>query len=196
VSSAGRRGLAVSALVYGLPGSPYLFEGEELGLDEAEVPAELKQDPWFLRTGGEHPGRDGCRTPIPWDSTAPGLGFTTASPGCRSARTPPAVPWTCRRPTRPRRCTPTGGCSPPGAGSSRPACPDEVELLDTAPDVLAFRRGSLVVVLNTAAEPVEVEAGAASLLEATADGASVDGGVVTVPSAATVWLTADPSRSA
>ena len=75
--------------------------------------------------------------------------------------------------------------------------PDQVQLLDTAPDVLAFRRGSLVVVLNTAAEPVEVEAGAASLLEATADGASVDGGVVTVPSAATVWLTtaaASPPR--
>jgi hypothetical protein len=43
---------------------------------------------------------------------------------------------------------------------------------------------------------LEVEVGAASLLEATAEGASVAGTVVTVPSAATVWLTADPSRSA
>jgi hypothetical protein len=53
------------------------------------------------------------------------------------------------------------------------------------------RRGPLVAVLNTAAEPVEVEVdGAVELLESTAGGASLDDGVVTVPAAATVWVRA------
>ena len=191
-----RRGLAVSALVYGLPGSPYLYEGEELGLDEADVPAELKQDPWYLRTGGEHPGRDGCRTPIPWDSTAPGLGFTTGTPwlpfGADAAgkavdlqeADPGSTLHAYRRLLATRRRLLAAGL------------PDEVELLDTAEDVLAYRRGSLVVVLNSASEPVQVDVGPVSLLEATAEGASVEGGVVTVPSAATVWLTAEPVAQA
>ncbi len=75
-----RRGLAVTALLLALPGSPYLYQGEELGLDEAEMPPDRRQDPIFHRTGGELPGRDGCRTPIPWAADDPGFGFTTGEP--------------------------------------------------------------------------------------------------------------------
>ena len=47
-----------------LPGSAYLYNGEELGLDEVlDLPDELREDPAFLRTGES---RDGCRVPIPW----------------------------------------------------------------------------------------------------------------------------------
>ena len=67
--------------------------------------------------------------------------------------------------------------------------PEQVELLDTDEDVLAYRRGSFLAVLNTAGEPVQVPVPAgASLLEATAPGAEVAGELVTVPPAATVWL--------
>ena len=75
-----RRGLAVSALLFGLPGSPYLYQGEELGLDESDVPADRREDPMFLRTDGAEPGRDGCRTPLPWTAEPPGFGFTTGEP--------------------------------------------------------------------------------------------------------------------
>jgi len=63
----------------------------------------------------------------------------------------------------------------------------EVVFLDLCADVLAFRRGPLLAVLNTANEPVQVQL-SGTLLEATADGARVDGGVLTLPAAAAVWL--------
>lgn len=70
------RGRAATLLMLALPGSAYVFEGEELGLPEhTTLPAEVRQDPVFFRTGGEEAGRDGCRVPLPWTSDAPGLGF-------------------------------------------------------------------------------------------------------------------------
>lgn len=69
------RALAFATLLIGLPGVPFLYQGEELGLGDVEIPPERVQDPGALRQGGA--GRDGCRTPMPW-SPEPGLGFTTA----------------------------------------------------------------------------------------------------------------------
>ncbi len=53
-------------ILVGLPGTIILYQGEELGLSEAKIPRELVQDPFGLRMSGDFPGRDGCRTPIPW----------------------------------------------------------------------------------------------------------------------------------
>ncbi len=72
-----RRARAASLLVFALPGSAYLYEGEELGLpDHTLLPDELRQDPSFFRTGGEETGRDGARVPLPWRSDAPAFGFS------------------------------------------------------------------------------------------------------------------------
>ena len=72
-----RRARAASLLMLGLPGSAYLFQGEELGLpDHTTLPPEVRQDPTFLRTDGEVLGRDGCRVPIPWEADAPAYGFS------------------------------------------------------------------------------------------------------------------------
>ena len=71
-----RRARAATALILGLPGSTYLYQGEELGLHEVkEIAPEERQDPHFLRTKGADIGRDGCRVPLPWDSRAVGNGF-------------------------------------------------------------------------------------------------------------------------
>ena len=71
------RGRAASLLMLGLPGSAYLYQGEELGLPEAtELPAEARQDPTFLGTDGKEIGRDGCRVPLPWVADAPAFGFS------------------------------------------------------------------------------------------------------------------------
>ena len=71
-----RRGRAASAFMLGLPGSSYIYQGEELGLPEHTTLApEFRQDPTFFRTKGERVGRDGCRVPIPWDADAPAFGF-------------------------------------------------------------------------------------------------------------------------
>src|SRR3712207_448720 len=69
------RARAAALLVLALPGSAYLYAGDELGLPQASVPDEAKQDPIFFRSGGARAGRDGCRIPMPWNST-PGVGFS------------------------------------------------------------------------------------------------------------------------
>ncbi|MFF8643968.1 glycoside hydrolase family 13 protein [Streptomyces sp. NPDC015345] len=62
-----RRARAAALLTLALPGSVYLYQGEELGLPEVEIPREFIQDPMHARSGGLDPGRDGCRVPLPWD---------------------------------------------------------------------------------------------------------------------------------
>lgn len=70
-----RRARAAALLTLALPGSVYLYQGEELGLPEADIPRERIQDPMHFRSGGADPGRDGCRVPLPWTADAPYAGF-------------------------------------------------------------------------------------------------------------------------
>ncbi|CAG7573850.1 alpha-glucosidase [Barrientosiimonas humi] len=75
-----RRARAATAFMLALPGSAYLYQGEELGLEEvAAIPQDRRQDPTFLRTGGEQIGRDGCRVPLPWSTTGPSYGFGSSA---------------------------------------------------------------------------------------------------------------------
>lgn len=72
-----RRARAATVLMLALPGSAYLYQGEELGLHEvANIPPEHRQDPSFFR-GSEWDGlgRDGCRVPLPWEPNGPSFGF-------------------------------------------------------------------------------------------------------------------------
>ncbi|MEU9430993.1 glycoside hydrolase family 13 protein [Streptomyces sp. NPDC048252] len=70
-----RRARAAALLTLALPGSVYLYQGEELGLPEADIPRERIQDPMHFRSAGADPGRDGCRVPLPWTADAPYAGF-------------------------------------------------------------------------------------------------------------------------
>jgi alpha-glucosidase len=178
-----RRGLAVTAVLLALPGSPYLYQGEELGLEESDVPPDRRTDPTWFRTGGKVVGRDGCRTPIPWTAGDPGHGFTTGEPwlpfgadaAAQAVDTDPEVLRAYRSMLAVRR-------------ELRGSLGDAVTWLDTPDDVLAFRReGGVVCVLNSAAEAVEVPV-SGELLLATADGATATATGVTVPAASTVWL--------
>jgi len=69
------RARAAALMMLSLPGSPYLYAGDELGLPQAVVPDEAKLDPIFHRSGGARAGRDGCRVPMPWNASA-GVGFS------------------------------------------------------------------------------------------------------------------------
>jgi len=63
------RARAATMFMLGLPGSAYLYQGEELGLPEhTTLEPEHRQDPTFARTQGERLGRDGCRVPLPWEA--------------------------------------------------------------------------------------------------------------------------------
>ena len=71
-----RRGLAATLLLLALPGSAYLYQGEELGLHEVpDLPLDALEDPIWERTGHAFKGRDGCRVPLPWTSSGPSYGF-------------------------------------------------------------------------------------------------------------------------
>ncbi|WP_194410831.1 glycoside hydrolase family 13 protein [Microbacterium cremeum] len=71
-----RRAMAATLFILGLPGSTYLYQGEELGLHEVhDIPASDRQDPTFFRTAGAEIGRDGCRVPLPWHAHGRSFGF-------------------------------------------------------------------------------------------------------------------------
>jgi alpha-glucosidase len=147
----GDRGLAraraAALTMMALPGSAYLNQGEELGLEQVEVPPEARQDPAWFRTG--KPGRDGCRIPVPWSGGAPPYGF---GPGPGAPWLPMPEGWAdrtveaqaadpastlafFRRMLRMRREVTNG-------------LPDAVEVLESAPGTFAFRRGGLVCMVN------------------------------------------------
>jgi alpha-glucosidase len=72
-----RRARAAALLTLALPGSAYVYQGEELGLPEVEdLPEDVLQDPTWERSGHTVRGRDGCRVPLPWEGDRPPFGFT------------------------------------------------------------------------------------------------------------------------
>lgn len=144
------RALALHLFLLALPGAFYLYAGDELGLPHVDVPQSAWQDPQSLRSGGRLPNRDGARIPLPWEASAPGLGFTTGTPWLpvpddwgRYARdaqvADPASTWSVlHRALAARRALWT-------------AAPDDVTWLPGPPGVLVGRRGDAVVVLNASA---------------------------------------------
>ncbi|HEV2796553.1 MAG TPA: glycoside hydrolase family 13 protein [Nocardioides sp.] len=152
------RARAATLTMLALPGSSYLYQGEELGLEQVDVAPEHRQDPSYLRTG--EPGRDGCRVPIPWSGTKAPYGF---GPGADQPWIPQPDDWASltgeaqtgdptstlefyREALRARReFAWTAG--------------DSVEIVESGPDVLVLRRGPLTVALNCGTAPVELPAG-------------------------------------
>jgi alpha-glucosidase len=68
-----------AAMQMSLRGSPSLYQGDELGLPEADIAFEDLQDPYGKEMWPEFKGRDGCRTPMPWSSTEPQAGFSASA---------------------------------------------------------------------------------------------------------------------
>lgn len=87
-----RRARAAALLSFALPGSAYLFNGEELGLPEVEdLPLEALQDPVVRGTGFADRCRDGCRVPLPWTTAGTNFGFSPA--GASAPWLPQPVGW-------------------------------------------------------------------------------------------------------
>ena len=72
------RARALALIAHALPGAVYVYQGEELGLEDAELPDEARQDPVWFRTNGEAVGRDGARVPLPWVAGATSCGFSAS----------------------------------------------------------------------------------------------------------------------
>ncbi|BBX74368.1 glycoside hydrolase family 13 protein [Mycobacterium shinjukuense] len=74
-----RRARAMAMVMLGLPGAVFLYNGQELGLPDVDLPDEVLQDPTWKRSGYTERGRDRCRVPIPWSGEGPPFGFSTSA---------------------------------------------------------------------------------------------------------------------
>ena len=189
-----RRARAYTAFMLGLPGSAYLYQGEELGLPEViDLPDAARQDPTFFRTGGKSYGRDGCRVPIPWTAGEPSAGFGPRSGDAASvAVTATGESW-LPQPASWADYARDSQRSIPGStlefyraalAARREHRLARNELVwQAAPDeqVLVYRSGAVTVLANTGAVPVARPAGRVVL-------ASGPIGDDTVPGDTTVWL--------
>ncbi|SHG43186.1 glycoside hydrolase family 13 protein [Streptoalloteichus hindustanus] len=185
-----RRARAAALLTLALPGSTYVYQGEELGLPEvADLPAEVLQDPIHRRSGGAEKGRDGCRVPLPWTADAPGFGF---GPGGESWLPQPAD-WGALSVAEQRKDEGSTLRLYQTALRLRRQLPVEGELVwsedaAAAPaDVLVFRRASgFRCVVNLGAEAVELPAHDRVLVSSVP--LERAGDRVLLPSDAAVWL--------
>ncbi|AXI76709.1 glycoside hydrolase family 13 protein [Peterkaempfera bronchialis] len=188
-----RRARAASLLMLALPGSAYLYQGEELGLPEVtDLPDEVRQDPAFFRAAGQDGFRDGCRVPIPWSGTEAPYGF---GPDGGSSWLPQPAEW-ARLSVAVQQGDPSSTLelyrSALAVRREHPAlgAGTAVTWLDGYPEgVLAFRRdaaaGSFACTVNLGAEPVRIPAPGRLLLASTETG-TVDGEIL-LPSDSTVW---------
>ncbi|WEG09064.1 glycoside hydrolase family 13 protein [Microbacterium horticulturae] len=180
-----RRARGATTLMLALPGSAYVYQGEELGLPEViEIPDEARQDPTWFRTNHERYGRDGCRVPLPWVGDAPAYGFNTTGASwlpqppewARLARDVEAEDaastlslYTTLLTERRARGLGTGTLK-------------WVEGYDA--EVVAFRNGNVTVIANLGSEPVALPAGSVIV----ASGPLAD---ASLPTDTTVWVQTD-----
>jgi alpha-glucosidase len=163
-----RRARAAALLTAALPGTLYIYQGDELGLPEVEtLPREMLQDPMHFRSNGVDPGRDGCRVPLPWSGSAAPFGFSespTAAPWLpqpaswaeltveAQERDPSSMLWLYRNALRIRAAIPA-------------LVDSELAWLDSRAGVLAFSRGEeFVNVTNLSDEHVSLPPHASVLL--------------------------------
>ncbi|WP_253769541.1 glycoside hydrolase family 13 protein [Goodfellowiella coeruleoviolacea] len=182
----GRRGVArarAMALVeLALPGVVYLYNGEELGLPNVDLPSWALQDPVWERSGHTERGRDGCRVPIPWEGGEPPFGFVAdghrdgASGLASNAWLPMPAEWAALTVEAQiedpnsmlslyRQALEIRKSSPGFTGT-------ELEWYGAPPGCFAFRRkgGGLICALNTSAVSVPLPAGAVVLSSGPMDG--------------------------
>ncbi|MET0853497.1 MAG: glycoside hydrolase family 13 protein, partial [Microterricola sp.] len=190
-----RRARAATALMLALPGSAYIYQGEELGLPEViDLPDDARQDPTWFRTDGERYGRDGCRVPLPWEGTAPSYGF---GPGTASWL-PQPTEWAelardkqsgvegstlemYKLALRLRRELGLASGTLEWLGS---------EELDGSGDLVAFRNGGVTVIGNTGAAAVQLPAGLGSTVLLASGPLGAADATLTLPADTTVWLSA------
>jgi len=145
---------AMALFVFGLPGSTYIYNGQELGLPNGEMSDSDRQDPIYFRTGGKQKGRDGARVPLPWSGNQPPFGFTTGKPWL-----PLQQSWS--------EFTVEHQVSDPNSSlnlykkalqirKTRFLNGGEINLIQTG-EILSYRRGAIEVILNTSDKALPIK---------------------------------------
>uniref|UniRef100_A0AAU3GYB4 Glycoside hydrolase family 13 protein n=1 Tax=Streptomyces sp. NBC_01401 TaxID=2903854 RepID=A0AAU3GYB4_9ACTN len=183
-----RRARAATLLMLALPGSAYVYQGEELGLpDVTDLSDEVRQDPSFFRAEGQDGFRDGCRVPIPWTREGSSYGFGSGGswlpqPDSWGTYSVEAQAGTEGSTLELYRAAIAARREHPGLGAGT-----DVEWLDAPEGVLALGRPGFVCTVNTTGTPVRIPAPGALLLASgpvTEDGATFE-----LPADTTVWWT-------
>jgi alpha-glucosidase len=179
-----RRARAAALLQLALPGAAYVYNGDELGMPDVDLPDSALQDPIWERSGRTERGRDACRIPMPWSGSTPSYGFSAGAEtwlpmpsgwGPLTAEAQAADATSIQ--SLYRAALELRATSPAFAGES-------LEWLPAPAGCLAFRRaGGLVCLLNLSDAPIPLPEG--ELLLASAD--TVGG---ELPVDAAVWLQA------
>ncbi len=177
------RARALALLMLALPGSAYVYQGEELGLPEVwDLPPEVLDDPVWARSGGSHKGRDGCRVPLPWERSGPSYGFGAGAPWL-----PQPEGWgehSVEAQLGDEHSTLELFREAISVRAKYGVADEEIEVLDLGPDVVAYRRGSgLTCVVNMGETAVTLPAHETLLL---ASGEDQDG--TTLESDRAVWI--------
>jgi alpha-glucosidase len=182
---------ALAIFVFALPGSSYVFAGQELGLPDGEIPDESRQDPIYFRTNGAQKGRDGARVPLPWAGDVTPFGFTSGSPWLpisdswsnqsveKQNEDPKSLLNLYRNALelRAEHLVSNGGIT----WIESPHDGNKGEFL------LAFKRGNVSIYMNLGQEPIEVEL-AGKLLLVSAGIVDARDGKITIPPVSTIWM--------
>lgn len=177
------RARAATTLMLALPGSSYLYQGEELGLPEViDIPGEARQDPTWFRTNGERYGRDGCRVPLPWTADGDAYGFNTTGESwlpqpAEWAELARSVQQSDPSSTLALYRTLLAARRVHGLG------PGTIEWLEGfGADAVAFRNGDVTVIANTGDTAIALPAGTVIAASGPLEDAALPGNT-------TVWLT-------
>jgi alpha-glucosidase len=182
---------ALALFVLALPGSCYVFAGQELGLPDGEIPDSSRQDPIYFRTKGAQKGRDGARVPLPWSGETAPFGFSTGEPWL-----PLADKWkalTIEKQSVDPKSTLNLYRSALKLRSEQLTDQGSITWLQSpehgskSDSLLAFRRGNVSIYMNLSDSAAEVEITGKLLIVSTGIVDSRDG-KVTIPPISTIWV--------
>lgn len=182
---------ALALFVLALPGSAYVFAGQELGLPDGVIPDSSRQDPIYFRTNGTQKGRDGARVPLPWSGETAPFGFTSGKPWL-----PLTDEWkelTVEKQNADPKSTLNLFRTALKLRADHLITQGPITWLESpehgsrGTSLLAVRRGNVSVYMNLSDSEVEVEITGKLLI---VSAGTVDGrdGKMTIPAVSTIWV--------
>ena len=177
---------ALALFVMALPGSCYIYNGQELGLPDAQLRDEDRQDPSFFRSKGLTLGRDGGRVPMPWNGDQTPFGFSSALPWL-----PMPQEWkdlTVAAQDADLASTLNLYRSALKIRRSKLVGTGDIEWVDRGQDgLISFARGEFAIYLNTSSKLAKIPS-AGTLTLGSADDVTLDNGVLILPPATAAWV--------